>query len=276
MHGEEVFFQMGVDVHSTNVIKAAEKKGQSFSDYCNEMSKEFEKIWLALNISHTDFIQTNEDRQHKAVASVFEKIKKNGDIYKKHYEGLYCESCEAYITEKDLVDGLCPSHKQKPKKLSEENYFFALSKYGDKLIKHIKKNSEFILPEIRRNEIMKVLEDGLHDISVSRKNVPWGVPVPGDESQRIYVWFDALTNYIAAVGFPEDKKTFKKWWPADMHVIGKDITRFHCLLWPAMLMSAGIELPKCIFGHGFISMRGEKMSKTLGNIVSPQDIAKKI
>ena len=274
MEGFEVHFQMGNDEHSVNVKKAADERGLLPKVYCDQMRVEFEGIWRKLHISYDGFIQTSDLRHEDGVKKLFSVISANGDIYQSHYEGWYCESCEAFLTEKDLVDGACPNHKTKPKWLKEENYFFALSKYRDRLIKHIKKNPEFILPEIRRNEIVSLLNEGLEDISVSRASFPWGIPLPNDPSHVVYVWFDALINYITAVGYGWDEKLFKKWWPADLHVIGKDITRFHCVIWPAMLMSAGIELPKTIFGHGFISLKGEKMSKTLGNVVTPFDVIK--
>lgn len=274
MDGFDVRFQMGNDEHSVNVKKAADEKGLAPKTYCDRMRVEFEKIWKELNVSYDGFIQTSEDYHEKGVRHLFSTIAANGDIYQSHYEGWYCESCEAFLTEKDLVNGLCPNHKKKPEWLKEENYFFALKKYRDRLLEHIDKHPEFIMPDIRRNEIVSLLKEGLEDISVSRASFPWGIPLPNDSSHVVYVWFDALINYITAVGYGWDEKLFKKWWPADVHVIGKDITRFHCVIWPAMLMSAGIELPRTIFGHGFVSFKGEKMSKTLGNVVSPIDVAK--
>lgn len=274
MDGFDVRFQMGNDEHSVNVKKAADERGIAPKKYCDEMRVEFEKIWKELDVSYDGFIQTSEDYHEKGVRHFFSTIAANGDIYQSHYEGWYCESCEAFLTEKDLVDGLCPNHKKKPEWLKEENYFFALKKYRDRLLDHINKHPEFIMPEIRRNEILSLLKEGLEDISVSRASFPWGIPLPNDTSHVVYVWFDALINYITAVGYGWDEKLFRKWWPADVHVIGKDITRFHCVIWPAMLMSAGIELPRTIFGHGFVSFKGEKMSKTLGNVVSPIDVVK--
>ncbi|OGQ46936.1 MAG: hypothetical protein A3H42_03255 [Deltaproteobacteria bacterium RIFCSPLOWO2_02_FULL_46_8] len=279
MQGYDVHFQMGNDEHSINVEKAAKKAGLDPKVYCDKMRTQFEVIWKKLDISYDDFIQTSEERHQKGVQKLFQTVFDNGDIYKKFFEGWYCESCEAYFTEKDLVDGLCPNHKSKPKWLKEENYFFSLSKYQDKLLKHIKKNPEFILPAARRNEILRLIEGGLQDISVSRASFMWGIPVPFDTTHVVYVWFDALINYITAIGYgEEDQKSkiknqkFKKWWPADVHVIGKDITRFHCVIWPAMLMAAKLPLPKTAFGHGFVYLKGEKMSKTLGNVVTPMDV----
>lgn len=272
MDGYDVRFQMGNDEHSVNVKKAADAKGLDPQTYCNHMKGEFERVWKSLDISYDDFIQTSDPHHVKSVQTLFSKILANGDIYKSKYKGWYCESCETFLTEKDLVDGKCPNHKSRPKWLEEENYFFALSKYREKLIKHVEKNPDFILPDIRRNEVLSFLKERLDDISVSRAGTLWGISLPDDPSHVVYVWFDAVVNYIAAVGYGWDEKLFKRWWPADVHVIGKDITRFHCVLWPAMLMSAGIALPKRIFGHGFVSLKGEKMSKTLGNVVTPLDV----
>ncbi len=278
MLGDEVHFQMGNDEHSINVWKAAKEKGLSPKEYCDQMRKYFESIWKSLDISYDGFIQTSDPHHEKGVKKLFKAIMDKGDIYKSRYEGWYCESCEAFLTEKDLEGGLCPNHKAKPKWLSEENYFFALKEYGSDLLKHIEKNPDFILPEIRRNEIISLIKEGLQDISVSRSSFDWGVTLPDDPEHIVYVWFDALINYVTAVGYgwdDEEGGMFSKWWPADMHVIGKDITRFHCVIWPAMLMSAGIPLPKTIFGHGFVYLKGEKMSKTLGNVVTPMDVIDK-
>jgi methionyl-tRNA synthetase len=275
MRGFDVHFQMGNDEHSINVWKAAKERSVTPKDYCNAMRTKFEEVWQKLEISYDGFIQTSDPEHEKGVQKLFDAIMKNGDIYKSRYEGWYCESCEAYFTDKDLADGLCPNHKSKPKWLSEDNYFFALSKYGDRLLEHIEKHPEFILPEIRKNEIASLIREGLQDVSISRSSFDWGVKLPNDPDHIVYVWFDALINYITAVGYGFDEDKFHKWWPADMHVIGKDITRFHCVIWPAMLMSAGLALPKTVFGHGFVYLRGEKMSKTLGNVVTPMDIIDK-
>ncbi|HPW46080.1 MAG TPA: methionine--tRNA ligase [bacterium] len=272
MMGKEVHFQMGNDEHSINVWKAAREKGLSPKQYCDEMKTKFEDVWKSLSISYDGFIQTSDPSHEAGVQKLFSKIMESGDIYSARYEGWYCESCEAYLTDKDLAEGLCPNHKTKPKWLSEENYFFALSKYGDRLLKHIEKNPDFILPDIRKNEIVSLIREGLQDVSVSRSSFDWGVKLPNDDNHIVYVWFDALINYITAVGYGSNEENFKKWWPADIHVIGKDITRFHCVIWPAMLMSAGLELPKTVFGHGFVYLKGEKMSKSLGNVVKPMDI----
>ncbi|HEX7879741.1 MAG TPA: methionine--tRNA ligase, partial [Candidatus Eisenbacteria bacterium] len=202
------------------------------------------------------------------------------DIYKGHYEGWYCVGCEAYKQENDLIDGLCPIHHTKPDWLQEENYFFALSRYQQKLLELYESNPSFLVPAERRNEVVNVVKGGLDDISITRANTTWGIPMPGDPTHVIYVWFDALTNYLSAVGYgndaPEGRALLERWWPADLHVVGKDITRFHCIIWPAMLMSAGIPLPKQVLGHGWVTFKGEKMSKSLGNIVDPLDAAHKV
>jgi methionyl-tRNA synthetase len=264
---------MGTDEHSTNVEKEARSQGKEPQAYTDEMAVEFEKTWAALHISYDQFIRTTDPKHKTAVQHIFQRIHDNGYIYEGEYEGLYCEGCEEFKVEKDLEDGKCPRHHVEPKHIKETNYFFALSKFSDRLEQAIR-GTEFILPEIRRNEILKVIEGGLEDVSVSRSGKSWGVPLPVDESHVVYVWFDALINYVSALGFgPEPAETFQRYWPADCHVIGKDITRFHCLIWPAMLMAADIELPKCVFGHGFVYNRGEKMSKTIGNIVDPNDLA---
>jgi methionyl-tRNA synthetase len=273
MDGQDVHFQMGNDEHAANVKKEADKQGVSPKKYCDEMREKFEAIWKSLNLSYDDFIQTSEPRHHAGVAA-FIKAMTPGDLYKKPYEGWYCESCETFFTEKDLVDGKCPTHKTEPKWLKEENYFFRLSAYKDKLLDYYSKNPNFILPESRKNEVVSFVSTDLQDISISRSSFSWGIPFPGDPSHVVYVWFDALINYLSAIGFPDKKKTDGAW-PADLHIIGKDITRFHCVIWPAMLMSAKLPLPKTVFGHGFIFLKGEKMSKSLGNIVTPLDIVPK-
>jgi methionyl-tRNA synthetase len=275
LQGYETFFLMGNDEHSLNVYKEARSQELDPQDYCDRMAERFKATWAKLDVAYDDFIRTTEDRHVAAVKEIFRRINERGDIYKGKYEGWYCVSCEAFVQEKDLVEGKCPNHQTEPQWLVEDSYFFALSKYEDRLLDHIERNPSFIVPEIRRNEIVNVLESGLEDISVSRTAYRWGVPLPIDESAIVYVWFDALINYISGVGFPADDGKFGELWPADLHVIGKDITRFHCIIWPAMLLSAGVELPKSVLGHGFVSFKGEKMSKSLGNIVRPLDVVDK-
>ena len=274
LRGRETYFTMGNDEHSQNVYKAAAGKGVDAQAYCDDMADVFRKTWAAFGITYDDFIRTTEDRHTRAVEEIFRRIKANGDIYTSKYSGHYCVSCEAFYQEEDLVDGNCPTHKMPAKWIEEENYFFALSKYAEPLLAHIKANENFIVPEARKNEIVSFIESGLQDVSISRAGLEWGIPVPGDPDHVFYVWFDALINYISVLGFPDESGLFAQYWPADVHLIGKDITRFHCIMWPSMLMSAGIELPKTIIGHGFISFKGERMSKTLGNIVEPLDAAK--
>jgi methionyl-tRNA synthetase len=273
--GRDTFFSMGNDEHSQNVMKAATQKGLPADRYCDEMAAAFENTWRRISVAYDGFIRTGEPRHQRAVEEIFRRINGKGDIYKAKYVGLYCVSCECFIQEEDLVDGKCPNHKMAPTRIEEENMFFALSKYGDPLLAHIEANPGFIQPETRRNEITSFIRRGLNDVSVSRSGVSWGIAVPGDPQHVFYVWFDALINYLTTIGFPDDHERFARYWPAELHVIGKDITRFHCVLWPAMLMSAGIALPRTIFGHGFVSFRGERLSKTLGNIINPLDVVEK-
>ena len=271
--GFDTRFLMGNDEHSTNVEKAAREKGLDPKVYCDQMAEAFQAVWKRLDVSYDDFIRTTEPRHVKGVQALFQTIVENGDVYKGKYEGFYCVGCERFYPEKDLVDGRCPVHKTVPQWLSEENYFFKLSAYGPRLLEHIRKNPEFIIPESRRNEIVNVIESGLEDISVSRASGSWGIPLPNDPGHTVYVWFDALINYITGVGYPDPNGDYSRYWPADLHVIGKDITRFHCVIWPAMLMSAKIPLPKTVLGHGWVQFQGEKLSKSLGNIVNPLDVA---
>ncbi len=273
--GYDTRFLMGNDEHSTNVEKAAREKGLSPEEYCDQMAVLFQDVWKRLDISYDDFIRTTEPRHVRGVQALFTRISEKGDIYKGKYEGYYCVSCERFYPEKDLAEGKCPTHGTEPQWLSEDNYFFRLSKYGAPLMEHIRSHPEFIVPEIRKNEIVNVIEGGLDDISVSRSSGRWGVPLPNDPTQTIYVWFDALINYITGVGYPEMNGSFARYWPADLHVIGKDITRFHCIIWPAMLLSAGVPLPRQVLGHGWVHFQGQKLSKSLGNIVNPLEVADK-
>lgn len=270
--GYDVIFQMGNDEHSANVYKAAMKLGLDPKKYCDQMRPKFEDVWKKLHVSYDQFIQTTEARHEKTAHALFERIHAAGDIYAKDYEGWYCDSCEAFYMEKDLAEGHCPNHKQKPKWLKEKNYFFRLTKYADFLLKHIQDRPNFILPERRRNEIVSFIKQGLEDVSVSRSSVKWGIPLSLEKDHVMYVWFEALINYITGAGYGHDEKLFKERWQNVLHIIGKDITRFHCVIWPAMLKSAGLPLPQTILGHGFVSLKGEKMSKTLGNVVTPLDI----
>jgi methionyl-tRNA synthetase len=273
--GFDTRFVMGNDEHSQNVFRRAKELGEEPLAYCDRMAHEFTDVWRRLDVSFDDFIRTTEPRHKAGVQELVRRMAAAGDIYEGHYEGWYCVSCEAFKQEKDLVEGLCPIHRTKPDWLREKNYFFRLSKYQAPLLAHVRERPEFIVPEIRRNEILRLLESGLEDISVSRAGQAWGIPMPDDPSSVIYVWVDALINYITAVGFGTDPGLFGTWWPANLHVIGKDITRFHCVIWPAMLMSAGVPVPRQVFGHGWLHLKGEKMSKSLGTTVEPLEAAQR-
>jgi methionyl-tRNA synthetase len=268
--GFETRFLMGNDEHSQNVYKQAVEQGLDPIAYCDRMEQQFRRTWARLDVSFDDFIRTTEPRHRAGVTELVRRVHEAGDIYEGVYEGWYCVSCEEFKQEKDLVNGCCPLHPTlKPEWIREKNYFFRLSKYQQPLLDHFAKHPEFLEPGIRRNEILRLIDSGLIDISVSRAGQSWGIPLPFDPSSVVYVWFDALINYASAVGLGGDRELFEKWWPADLHVIGKDITRFHAVIWPAMLMSAKLPLPRQIFGHGFMTLNGQRMSKTLGTIIDP-------
>jgi methionyl-tRNA synthetase len=269
--GFDTWFVMGNDEHSQNVFRKAREEGLDPLAYCDRMEREFRDAWALLDISFDDFIRTTQPRHRAAVQEMVRRIGARGDVYEGFYEGWYCVGCEAFKQEKDLVDGKCPLHSTVDW-IKEKNHFFRLSAYRDALLAHIGANPRFIEPDARRNEIVKLLESGLEDISISRAGQAWGIPLPHDPSSVVYVWFDALINYAAAVGLGTDPALFEKWWPANLHVIGKDITRFHTVIWPAMLMSAGLPLPAQVFGHGFVSVDGQRMSKTLGNVIHPEEL----
>jgi methionyl-tRNA synthetase len=265
LKGDDVFFLTGLDENSVKTVQAAKERGfEDIQAYADSMAEKWVQIWKSLGISYDDFIRTTQERHRKNVEEFFRAIYERGDIYKGKYKGLYCEGCEGYVTESDLVDGKCPLHKKEPKLIREENYFFKLSKYRDKILAHIEANPGFIQPETRRNEVISFLKGGLKDISISRPGLEWGIKVPVDPEQRIWVWFDALINYMLP----------REYWPADVHLIAKDILRFHCILWPSMLLSIGYELPKRIFVHGFLTVDGQKISKSLGNVIDPLYLAK--
>jgi len=274
--GVPTHFLMGNDEHSLNVFRRAKEQGLDAKAYCDQMEREFREVWQRLDVSFDDFIRTTDERHRVGVTALVERIRAAGDIYEGHYEGWYCNSCEAFKQEKVLVDGLGPVLRTTPDWIKDKNYFFRLSKYQQPLVDHYARHPEALEPEVRRNEILNVIHGGLDDISISRAGQAWGIPLPFDPQSVVYVWFDALINYISALGFGgNDDAAFRRWWPASLHVIGKDITRFHCVIWPAMLMSAGLELPERVFGHGFVYFKGEKMSKSLGTIVDPLDAASK-
>ena len=274
LSGVDTWFLMGNDEHSQNVYRAAVERGLDPVAYCDQMEGEFRATWQALEISFDDFIRTTEPRHRAGVTDLAKRIHANGDIYEGVYEGWYCVGCEAFKQEKDLVDGRCPLHPAtEPQWITEKNYFFRLKKYQQRLIDHLAAHPEFVQPDARRNEILRLLESGLEDISVSRAGQSWGIPLPFDPQSVVYVWFDALINYMSAVGLGTDEAMLAKRWPADLHVIGKDITRFHTVIWPAMLMSAGVDLPRQVFGHGFMTVNGQRMSKSLGTAIDPIEAA---
>ena len=273
---DEVFFLTGTDEHGAKIVKAAESVGKEPREFIDEISSKFVNLTKKLNISNDDFIRTSDAEKHwPGVFKIWKAIKEEGDLYKDTYEGLYCVGHEAFIKRSDLKDGVCPDHKTEPEKIKEENYFFKLTKYKKDLQKVYESDQIRILPETRKNEVLSMLKDS-EDISFSRprKDLAWGIPVPDDNEHTIYVWSDALTNYLSAVGYGQNDD-WQKWWPADSHVIGKDILRFHAIIWPAMLLSAGLELPKSIAVHGHITVDGEKMSKTIGNIIDPFELVAK-
>jgi len=268
--GENVFFLTGTDEHGKKVEQAAKKAGKTPKKFVDEISKKFEESWKALNIIPDRFIRTTDEDHKKVVKDFIEKCNRTGDIYKGTYEGLYCVGCERYYTEKDLVDGECQLHPgKKAEKLKEESYFFKLSKYKDFLLDLYKKHPEFILPGKRRNEVISRVKEELRDFSITRTSFDWGIPFPLEKGHYTYVWFDALINYISGAG----KK--QEFWPADVHLLGKDNTWFHTVYWPAMLKSAGYKLPKTTFNHGFLTFNGQKISKSLGNVISPKVLAEK-
>ena len=269
MQGRRVFFLSGVDEHSAQVEKAAREAGQPTKDYCDRMAVIFRDLHEKTGSSLDGFIRTSESRHHDTTREMLRRSYAKGDIYKGAYKGWYCYSCEAYYLEKDLSDGHCPVHNRPVEWIEEENYFFKLSAYTERLKQHFAEHPEFTQPEAFRNEMLALLDRGLQDISISRSTTTWGIPLPWDERHVAYVWFDALSNYVTGVGFLKDETLFDTFWPADVHIIGKDITRFHCIFWPAMLLSTDLPLPKQVLVHGFIYHRGEKMSKTIGNIVDP-------
>lgn len=276
--GKEVFFLTGTDEHGKKVVQAAEKAGKNPKEFCDEISGEFKKLTKILNVSNDDFIRTTDQKKHwPTVKKIWLKLKENNDIYKKKYKGLYCSGCEAFITKKDLKEGKCLVHQKEPETIEEENYFFRLSRYSKKIEKLIAGNKIRIIPESRKNEILNFVRQGLEDISFSRprKDLKWAIPVPDDDTASIYVWADALTNYLSALGYDKNSREFKKYWPADVHFIGKDILKFHGAIWPGMLLSLKLPLPKTIFVHGFIAIAGEKISKSLGNVIDPFELVEK-
>ena len=272
LRGYDVRFLTGMDEHGQKIQEKAAEAGKHPQEYVNEIADAAKKLWALMDISYDDFIQTTQDRHKSSVEKIFKKFLDNGDIYKGEYEGLYCVPCESYYTETQLVDGKCPDCGRDVQTVKEESYFFNMKKYANKLLKYYEENVEFIEPESRKNEMINnFIKPGLEDLSVSRTSFDWGIKVPGDPKHVIYVWVDALSNYITSLGYGSDnEELFNKYWPADVHVVGKDIVRFHTIYWPIFLMALDLPLPKKVFAHGFIMMKDGKMSKSKGNVVYPE------
>ncbi len=280
LKGDEVFFLTGTDENALKNVQAAERANISVGEFIDKHAQRFIDLTKVMNLSNNDFIRTTEGRHVKGAQKLWQACMDAGDIYKKNYKGLYCVGCEEFKTEKDLIDGKCPEHGTKPETVKEENYFFKLNKYEKELLRLIESEELIIVPETRRNETLQFIKQGLKDFSVSRSRARaknWGVPVPGDDDQIQYVWFDALSCYMNALGYGEQSKQFKEWWQTGQinHLIGKGVNRFHTIYWPAMLMSAKLALPRKVFIHGYVNIDGEKMSKTIGNVVDPFRLVEK-
>lgn len=277
MQGYETYFLTGSDEHGQKIQRKALEKGVTPIEYVNPIVDNFKKLWKKLYISNDDFIRTTEPRHMKVVQEIFKKVYEKGDIYKSEYEGYYCTPCETFFTERQLTEGhCCPDCGRETELVKEESYFFKMSKYQDRLLQYIEEHPDFIEPASRRNEMINFIKQGLEDLCISRTTFDWGIPVPIDDKHVIYVWFDALTNYISALGYgTEDDSLYQKFWPADVHLVGKDIARFHSIIWPCILMAADIPLPKQVFGHGWVLLEGGKMSKSKGNVVDPDILIEK-
>jgi methionyl-tRNA synthetase len=280
LRGDDVWFLTGLDEHGQKVGQAAEAAGIAPQQWVDEVAVKYREAWAMLDITNDDFIRTTEPRHERGVQRFLEAIYEAGDIYKGVYEGWYCVPCETYFAEDQLGEGkTCPQCNRPVEFVREDNYFFKLSAYQDRLLELYESNPELVQPDTRRNEVLSFVRGGLNDLSISRANVKWGIPLPFDESHTIYVWFDALINYITAVGYgsddASDAETFARRWPAQYHFVGKDIIRFHCVIWPAMLMAAGLPVPERVFAHGFLLTKGEKMSKSKGNAIAPADLVER-
>jgi len=277
-HGRDVFFLTGSDEYGSKNDRTARDQKKSPQTFVNEMSKLAKNLKEPLGLSWDFFIRTTDKKKHHpGVINIWNALEKSGDLYKKTYRGLYCSGCEAFVTEKELIEGKCPEHNKEPELVEEENYFFRLSSYGKIIKKKIEEGEMKIYPQWRANELLSLIDQGLEDVSFSRpkEKLSWGIEVPGDSSQVIYVWADALSNYISAIGYGRDEEEFERWWPADVHVLGKGVLRFHAAIWPAMLLSAGLTLPKKLFVHGYITIDGQKISKSIGNVIRPEDVVEK-
>src|SRR5262245_35700307 len=269
--GESVFFLTGTDEHGQKVERAAQKAGLRPQQFADAIAQKFRDLVPLLNISNDDFIRTTEPRHYAASQELWRRVQANWFLYKDKYEGWYCTVDEVFVPETQLQDGRCPICGSVVEWIAEESYFFKLSAFQGRLLEHYRTHPDFVVPAIRRNEMVAFLEGGLEDLSVSRTSFKWGIPVPDDPTHVMYVWFDALTNYMTAVGFGQDYGRFEKWWPADVHLIGKEIVRQHAIYWPAFLLAAGLPLPERVVSHGWWLMEGAKMSKSVGNVVRPQD-----
>lgn len=268
--GDTVLFTTGTDENSQKTVQAAKEAGKDIGEYVDDMALEWKQLFDELNIGYSRFIRTTEADHREAVYALFERMRANDDIYEGVYEGLYCGGCEDFVKEGELVDGNCPEHDRPPQRLKERNYFFRLSKYQQQLLDYIAEHPDFVQPESRRHEVVAFIERGLEDFSLTREHQSWGMPYPFDDKQTIYVWAEALINYLTVTGYPQSG--FEEWWPADCHLVGKGIIKFHCIYWPAMLMSAGIDLPQQVFAHGHLNLAGKKISKSLGNVLQPQQL----
>lgn len=269
LRGYDVFFLTGSDEHGQKIQRRAKEAGMEPQQFVDRIVTTFKALWQRLNIDYSDFIRTTEKRHTKAVQALLQKIYDQGDIYKSTYEGWYCTPCETFFTDRQVVDGNCPDCRRSMEILKEESYFFRMSNYAERLKQHILDNPDFIQPVSRRNEMLSFIESGLEDLCISRTTFDWGIPLPMEPRHVTYVWFDALTNYISALGYGDDDTLFKKYWPYAVHLVGKDIVRFHTIIWPIILMAAGIELPRQVYGHGWLLIDGGKMSKSRGNVVDP-------
>lgn len=271
--GKDVFLLTGTDEHGQKVDKAAQERGVPTQKHIDEMVVPFKNLWKRFNINYNDFIRTTEPRHEKVVQEIFQTLYDNGDIYKGSYEGWYCVHEETFYASSQIKKGKCPECERPVERLKEESYYFKTSKYQEQLLKHIKKNPEFVQPDTRKNEVVSFLEGGVNDVCVSRTTFKWGVPVPFDQDHVVYVWFDALINYISGIGYLQDDTKFNRIWPANVHLLGKDIIKFHAVIWPSMLFALGLELPKQVFATGFWTLEEEKISKSKGIVIDPNKLA---
>lgn len=271
-HGQDVFLLTGTDEHGVNIERLASSAGRSPTEHVDSIASSFRALWAQLDISYDRFVRTTEVAHQRAVLALWQRLQASGDLYRGTYSGAYCARCEAYYQPDELIGGVCPVHALGCDVVSEENWFFRLSRYQDAL-ERLVRDTDFVQPETRRNEVLSVIRQGLRDFSVSRRNLRWGVPLPGADDEVIYVWVDALANYLTGVGFP-DGAAFDQRWPARLHIIGKEIIRFHCIYWPALLLSAGLALPAQVFAHGWLTRDGQKISKSTGNTVDPFDLVR--